>query len=90
VYAFEVKNPNLPGAQFASGLVRIEFHPTRVTSVPGSRGLGDFAIRAYAISARQDKIVISGIHRGGQRTCGIFELSLAAGSIRQVTEKYGL
>lgn len=69
---------NLPG------LSRIEFNPTRITPVPGT---APFIIRSFDVSARQDKVVIS-----GRRTdqdgiyCGVFEIRLPNGSVKQVLQ----
>jgi hypothetical protein len=67
---------NLPG------LSRIEFNPTRIAPVPGT---APFLITSFAVSARQDKLVISG-GRSGQDVggCGVFEIALPAGNVRQV------
>jgi WD40-like Beta Propeller Repeat len=64
------------------GLSRIEFNPTRATPVPGTSG---FIIKSFAISTRQDKLVISGNleHTDGRR-CGVFEILIRDGNFRQV------
>jgi Tol biopolymer transport system component len=66
----------------APGLSRIEFNPTRVSPVLGTTG---FAIRSYAFSSRQDKLVISGsVSKANERRCGVFEILVSYGTIRQV------
>jgi hypothetical protein len=68
-------------------LLKIEFNPTRVSNVPGSL---DFDILSVAVSVHEDRIVISGIRReGGQRSCGVFELKLPGGDIRQALKSPG-
>ncbi len=66
-------------ARYKSGLVRVEFNPTRISPVPGAGGA---SIRSFAVSSRQDKIVISG--NLGQGNCGVFEILLSGGNVRQV------
>jgi hypothetical protein len=64
------------------GLSKIEFKPTRLSPVPGTI---PFFIRSFAVSARQDKVVISGNRTDTRGTeCGVFEIFLPAGSVRQV------
>jgi hypothetical protein len=66
------------------GLLKIEFNPSRVSEVPGSR---EFGISGLAVSVREDKIVISGgrLEKGSQN-CGLFELTLPSGEARQVLQ----
>jgi hypothetical protein len=68
---------NLPG------LAKIEFNPTRLTPVLGT--IPFVFIKSLAISARQDKLVISGnrLDSDGRR-CGVFEILLPAGNVRQI------
>ncbi len=67
------------------GIFKVEFNPVRATSVPGSLELG---AASMVVSKRQDKIVISGGHgRGSDAVCGIFELSLTNGNLRQVLQE---
>lgn len=64
------------------GLSRIEFQPARSSLVPGT---GSFNIKSFALTARQDKLIISGSrHDGAARECGIFEIGLPDGNTRQV------
>jgi hypothetical protein len=64
------------------GLWKIKFNPTHATSVPGSL---EFGILSMAVSAHEDRIVISGFRRHNDRTdFGIFELTLPDGNARQV------
>jgi len=67
------------------GLFKIEFHPTRVSSVPGS---GDFrAFASIAISLRQEDAVVAGKYWNGTKVvCGVFDLNLLDGSVRQVLD----
>lgn len=76
LYGFVREDP------FRAGLSKIEFNPTRITTVPGSQSL---IIQTFAISSRQDKLVASGNLRDehGNR-CGLFEISIPSGSIRQI------
>lgn len=62
-------------------LCKIQFNPTRVTPVPGSARLTQ--IYSVAVSQREDKIVVAGGLRG-KLGCGIIELNLLDGSIREV------
>jgi len=67
------------------GLVKIEFNPTRLSAVPGSTALSIYY--ALAVSPHQDRLIISGHEAGARRSlCGIFELSLPAGSLRKIVE----
>jgi Tol biopolymer transport system component len=67
---------NLPG------LSRIGFNPTRIAPVPGT---APFLITTFAVSAREDKLVISGSRSGPDAGgCGVFEIALPAGNVRQV------
>jgi hypothetical protein len=73
-----------PGKQNEArrGLLKIEFNPTRVSNVPGSL---EFGIFNMAVSRREDKIVISGLRlQEGSPSCGVFELTLPGGDVRQV------
>ena len=75
-----------PGKQNETrrGLLKIEFNPTRVSNVPGSL---DFGIFGFAVSLREDKIIISGRHlEQGSQSCGVFELNLPGGDVRQVLQ----
>jgi Tol biopolymer transport system component len=70
------------------GLMKIEFNPTRVTNVPGSL---EFGILSMAVSAHEDRIVISGLRRHNDRTdFGIFELTLPDGNSWQVLQSPNL
>jgi hypothetical protein len=64
------------------GLSKIEFSPTRITTVPGT---ASFVIRSFALSTRQDTLVISG-HRADQdeTQCGILEVLIPSGTVKQV------
>jgi Tol biopolymer transport system component len=63
-------------------LVRIDFNPMRSAPVNGTTG---FAIRDFAVTPDGSKVVISGRHRGGAREkCGLFEITVSTGSVRQV------
>lgn len=63
-------------------LVRIDFNPTRSTPVTGTQG---FTIKDFAVTQDGSKVVISGRHReGGLEKCGLFEIAISTGSVRQV------
>lgn len=65
-----------------AGLLRIDFNPIRTRVIPGSLALG---VGRLAISAHQDKIIVSGAYRPGEDVaCGVFELSLPDGNVRQI------
>jgi hypothetical protein len=66
------------------GLSKVEFNPIRISPVLGSE---PFIIRSFAISAQQDRIVLSGSRaaKDGPR-CGVFEILLPLGSVRQVLD----
>jgi hypothetical protein len=70
--------PTDPGAP---SLCKIQFNPTRASLVPGSARLT--AIHGVALSQRQDRIVVAGGLRE-KLGCGIFELSLVDGSLKEV------
>jgi hypothetical protein len=63
-------------------ILKIEFKPTRTSTMPGTAG---FAIKNFAVSAQEDRLVISGRQpdAGGDR-CGIFVIALPAGTAQQV------
>ncbi|HXM44781.1 MAG TPA: hypothetical protein VN924_26325 [Bryobacteraceae bacterium] len=64
------------------GLAKIEFNPTRASTVPGTP---TFAIKSFALSVRQDKLIISGSRPDvNGRSCGVFEILLPVGNVRQV------
>jgi WD40 repeat protein len=75
----------VPGTRPRAGLLRIEFNPTRVSPVLGGSGFrSSFGL---AVSAHQDKLLISGPHWNGARiACGVFELLVKDGSVRQILE----
>jgi len=65
-----------------TGLSRIEFNPARASAIPGTSG---FVVKSFAVSSRQDKVVISGNHQNaGGRRCGVFEVLIPEGNIRQI------
>jgi hypothetical protein len=64
------------------GLSKAEFNPMRLTPVPGTTPYG---VSSFAVSANQDRVVISGYRmdsNGG--SCGLFEILLPAGDVRPV------
>ena len=64
------------------GLSKIEFNPMRITTVPGT---APFVIRSFALSTRQDTLVISGRRVDQDETqCGFFEIFLPSGTIKQI------
>jgi hypothetical protein len=72
-----------PGTVPAAGVFKIEFNPTRASLIPRSTAFR--SIFSFAVSPRQDRIVISGRYwDGSQLTCGVFQLEVAGGSVSQV------
>jgi hypothetical protein len=76
-----VVNGKTAGDPGTERLCKIQFNPTRVTPVRGSARLTQ--IYSIAVSQREDKIVVAGGLRG-KLGCGIIELSLSDGSLREV------
>jgi len=63
------------------GLSNIEFNPMRMTTVPGT---ALFVIRSFALSTRQDALIISGRRTEQEETqCGVFEIMLPSGAVKQ-------
>lgn len=61
---------------------KAEFNPVRVTAVACPPGLVAFSI---AVSAQEDKLLFSGRIKGGSAfECGVFEIRLPGGEMRQV------
>jgi hypothetical protein len=80
VAGLDPRNPRGPG-----GLLRIDFNPIHVSPVPGSLALG---VSRLAVSVHQDKIIISGAYQpGNDVTCGVFELSVPSGNVRQILQQ---
>jgi len=72
-----------PGTIPGAGIFKIEFDATRVGLVPGSTGFR--SIYGFAVSSKQDKILVSGTYWDGARlSCGVFQLRVADGSVNQV------
>jgi len=70
--------------QSLPGLLKVEFDPIRIKVLPGSDSL---RIDSYLVSHDGSKIVIVGSHIGDPKpTCGVFELSLPSGDIRQALQ----
>jgi WD40 repeat protein len=66
-----------------TGVLKVEFNPTRVSLVMGSNGL--YPSFGLAVSAHQDKILISGSYWNGiSVACGVFELMVKDRRIRRV------
>ena len=65
-----------------TGLYKIEFGPTRVTGLAGSKGLAS----VYGIAASSTKIVVSaGYLTGGLVSeCGLYELMLSSGDVNKI------
>src|SRR5579872_5751667 len=64
------------------GLSKIEFNPIRASMVPGT---STFGIKSFAVSIREDKLIIAGARPGSKGwSCGVFEILLPAGEVRQV------
>jgi DNA-binding beta-propeller fold protein YncE len=81
VYAIK---PRGVDRQNVSAIVKIEFHPTRVNRVWESL---DLEISSFAVSMREDKLVIAGRPRNrAERTCGLFEISLPGEKVRRILE----
>jgi hypothetical protein len=67
-----------------SSIVKIEFNPTRLTTLIESVNLG---VNSFAVSMREDKLVIAGARlEGGKRVCGLFEIRLPGGNARQILD----
>jgi WD40 repeat protein len=76
-----------PDEPIKVALCKIEFNPTRQSTVPGSTGLG---VGDIAISGHQDKILVAGAYRTGLNVLrGLFELSLPSGAVRQLLREQG-
>lgn len=64
-----------------SGFAKIDFGPTRVNKIVSS--LNFESVVSFAVSAQQDRIVVSGTRsEGGRQTCGLFELRVPGGELR--------
>jgi hypothetical protein len=82
VYGANATRPQPHVTRTTTGLSKVEFNPTRASIVPGT---STFVIKSFAVSVRQDKIIISGSQPGANgRDCGVFEVLLPAGSVRKV------
>lgn len=76
-----------PQSKPKPGMFKIEFNPTRATLVPGTTSFTSFG---FAISEREDMMLISGIYSNGDsRLYGVFELMLKNGDVRQVLKAAG-
>jgi DNA-binding beta-propeller fold protein YncE len=75
-------NPRGADRKAGSDIVKIEFHPTRISPVTETL---DLEISSLAVSAREDKLVIVG-RRWDQRACGVYEISLPSGKMRRILE----
>lgn len=68
--------------QESAGLSKVELNPTRSSPVSGT---APFMIKSFAFSVRQDKLIISGNRRETNGSvCGVFEILLPVGNVRQV------
>jgi WD40-like Beta Propeller Repeat len=68
--------------QREENISKSEFNPMRVTVIPGSDG---FLITSFAISSRQDKLIISGSRQDTNgRRCGIFAVPMPDGNVKQI------
>jgi hypothetical protein len=64
------------------GISKIEFNPIRATLMPGT---SEFAIKSFAISSRQDRLVIlGGMQFSDARRCGVFVVEIPAGNVKQI------
>lgn len=70
-----------PVHHFIPSLFKIEFNPTRAISLPGSEAL---SVDSFAISSQKDRIIVAGGRRGAP--CGIFELTLPPGNVREIAQ----
>lgn len=67
---------------YATGILKLTFHPTSVTTVPHTEAM---RVASLAVNPAEDTLVISGSDPGsGSSACGIFELKLPGGEVRQV------
>ena len=67
-------------------LYKIEFNPMRTTSVACPPAL---QFQSLAVSKAEDRMLFSGRYGDtGNPSCGVFEMSLPSGSIRQVFKDY--
>jgi DNA-binding beta-propeller fold protein YncE len=81
LYAVQRKT-SAPGDTGESSVVKIEFNPTRLTNLVASIKL---SISSFAVSTREDKIVVTGSYlEGGKIACGLFEIGLPGGTSRQI------
>jgi hypothetical protein len=65
-----------------AGLSRIELNSQRATVIPGSIGI---LIKSFAVSSRQDKVVISGSRQDTNgRRCGVFDIPIPVGDVKQI------
>ena len=65
-------------------IVKVELNPTRLTTLIESTSLN---VLSFAVSMREDKIVIAGATlEGTKRTCGLYEIGLPGGNWRPIVE----
>jgi hypothetical protein len=66
-------------------LYRIDFRPARLEGVLGSDGFR--FLSSFAVSLKQDTVVAAGRYWDGTRLlCGVFELGIPNGRVRQVSD----
>ncbi|MEP6756571.1 MAG: hypothetical protein ABJA67_13780 [Chthonomonadales bacterium] len=72
-----------PGREGPKGLARAELKSLRVTIVPNTNAFK--MVSGFAISPKQDLIVISGSYKGPESPgCGIYEVKLPGGQVRRI------
>ncbi len=81
IYGIRVERPE-NGLPVRRDIAKIDFNPIHSTIIPGGRGL---VIKSFAISSRQDKVVISGgLQFSDARRCGIFVVEIPTGNVKQI------
>jgi hypothetical protein len=67
------------------GLFKIDFDPTRVTTIDNSESFS--MVNGFAVSLSKSTIIISGKYSGkDSSSCGLFELDAGSGSVRKIIE----
>jgi hypothetical protein len=69
--------------QSGSSILKIEFHPIRTSPLWES---SDLQIGAFAVSEREDKLIVAEPHNRGTKTCSLVEISLPSGISRQALQ----
>src|SRR5579864_875245 len=73
----------------APGIAKIDFNPVYVNNLPGFDGF--YAIDRFAVSRREDMIVLGGFSgaNSGSKSCGIYKLGLPNGNLHPIIESSG-